>query len=111
MALQGQVEGLMPAAGIHRLQLELERYLSTLGQGTDDLNGAFYREMKRGGAIKQRMDECYKKLGGYPEWSPSLCQELAAFADRLNEGQKKARQAFKELDAALQDPRWQAAGL
>lgn len=91
-----------------RLQLELGRYLATLGGGTDELNVLFHRQMIRDRASGQRMQECFKRFGDYPEWPSSLCHELAEFADQLTEGQKRARQAFKELDAALQDPRWEA---
>ena len=51
-----------------RLQLELGRYLATLGGGTDELNVLFHRQMIRDRASGQRMQECFKRFGDYPEW-------------------------------------------
>ncbi len=96
-------------AARHRLQLELGRYLACLGVGTHDLNNLLHQQIRRDTASAARLTQCLKRLGGYPSWPPALCQELDEFADRLTENQRKGRLLGKELDAALQDPRWEAS--
>ena len=91
-----------------RLRRELGRYLMSVGPVAPDLNGAFHHQMTRDIISAQRLKQCYDKLGGYPEWPPDLREELEAFAAGLSENQRKARLLGTELDAALQDPRWQA---
>jgi superfamily II DNA or RNA helicase len=100
--------GAQVAAARSRLLKELGRYLACAGQGTDDLNGVFHRLMERETATRSRLMQAYERLGGYPTWEPDLCRELGDFASALSENQRKARLLGKELDAALQDPRWQA---
>jgi len=56
----------------------------------------------------QSLKNCLERLGGYPEWSPGLRRELEGFARSLKENQRKARLFGKEIDAALEDPRWLA---
>ncbi len=97
------------AAARARLLRELGRYLATWGLGAGDLNGMFHQLMSRETATRGRLMAAYERLGGYPTWTPALCRELDEFARGLTENQRKARLAGKELDAALQDPRWQAA--
>lgn len=102
--LERQVE----AARI-RLKRELGRYLACLDQGTENLNGIMYQQMTRDIASADRPKQCLDKLGGgYPEWDANVCRELEAFARKLTEGQRRARLLGKELDAALQGPRWTA---
>ena len=91
-----------------RLRRELGRYLMCVAPLAADLNGVFHHQMIRDIASAHRLKQCYEKLGGYPEWPADLQEELEAFADGLAENQKKARLLGTELDAALQDPRWQA---
>ena len=93
-----------------RLQRELGRYLTCLGNGTDttDLNGLLHRQITRDISSAQRLKKCLERFGGYPEWSPTLCLELEEFAQHLSENRRKARLLGKEIDAALEDPRWQA---
>jgi superfamily II DNA or RNA helicase len=93
-----------------RLLRELGRYLMCLGAGTADLNGVLYQQLNRDIATAQRLQRCLDRLGGnYPEWPDDLCRELSAFFASLTENQRKARLLGKELDAALDDPRWLAA--
>jgi len=94
-----------------RLQRELGRYLACLGEGTSDLNALLHRQMTRDIASAQRLKKCLEKLEGYPDWPASLCSELEAFAAKLSESQCRARLLGKEIDAALDDPRWLAATL
>lgn len=91
-----------------RLQRELGRYLACLGTGTADLNRLLHQQMSRDISSAQRLKKCLEKLGGYPDWTPDLCQELQTFADLHTENQQRARLLGKELDAALEDPRWMA---
>lgn len=104
-ALQRQVE-----AARLRLLRELGRYLVCLGEGTADLNGTLHRQMNRDIASAERLRRALGKdrLDGYPEWPPALCEELDSFAAALPESQRRARLMGKELDAALDDPRWSA---
>lgn len=94
-----------------RLQLELGRFLACLDEGTGNLNDLLYQRITRDTASASRLKQCLKRLGGYPEWSPALCAELDDFASQLAENQRRARLLGKELDAALQDPRWEAGWL
>ncbi len=48
--------------------------------------------------------------GGYPEWPDDLRREAVSFVEGLPEAKRKARRLGMELDAALADPRWLAAG-
>ena len=91
-----------------RLRRELGRYLVCLGEGTDNLNGTLYRHLSRTTATAARLKNAFEKLGGYPKWPPTLCQELEEFYHTLSDNQIKARLIGKELEAALADPRWLA---
>jgi hypothetical protein len=64
--------------------------------------------MTRDIASAQRLRKCLERLEGYPEWPSSLCNELQSFADKLSDAQRRARLMGKEIDAALEDPRWMA---
>ena len=75
---------------------------------TGDLNGLLHQQMSRDIATAQRLKKCLDRLGGYPNWPGDLCRELESFAKQLTGNQRKARLIGKELDAALDDPRWVA---
>lgn len=47
-------------------------------------------------------------LGGYPTWDDESVRGLGQFVGKLTENQRRARLLGKELDAALEDPRWAA---
>lgn len=110
LAAKREKEGLQQQTAVarERLKMELGRTLATLGAGAVDPNPLFSQLVKRGGPGGERLKRCLDLLGGLPDWPPELRRELAAFAEGLTAGQKKARQSFTELDAALQDPRWGA---
>jgi superfamily II DNA or RNA helicase len=95
-------------AARRRLQKELGRYLVCYGKTTADLNNVWYSQMSRDIATAQRLEECRKRLGGYPEWSAELRRELEEFYRDLAPNQRQARLLGSEIDAALQDPRWAA---
>ena len=65
--------------------------------------------MNRDIASKQRLARCLDKLGGYPEWSELLKDELKCFLEGLKPNDRNARLLGSQLDAALEDPRWEAA--
>ena len=107
-AAQREQEALMRqkyAASI-RLQRELGRYLICLGGGVENLNEVLHHQMSRDIASAQRLRKCLEKLGGYQEWPLDLCRDLESFVKGLTENQRKARLLGKEIDAALEDPRW-----
>jgi len=95
------------AARIRLLQ-ELGRYLLCLGVGTGDLNAVLYQQMTRDIAGAQRLKRCLEALGGYPTWDDESVRGLGQFVGKLTENQRRARLLGKELDAALEDPRWGA---
>lgn len=108
MAKQREKESLLrqrKAASI-RLQQELGRYLVCLEGRAENLNETLHHQMSRDIASAQRLKRCLEKLGGYPEWPIELCRDLESFVKGLTENQRKARLLGKELDAALEDPRW-----
>lgn len=97
------------SAARERLTKELGRFLVCLGTGADNLNEVFYQHMSRDVSTAARLREVFERLGSrYPDWSSEACQELAAFYEQLSENQRKARLLGREVDAALQDPRWKA---
>jgi hypothetical protein len=91
-----------------RLQKELGRYLVCFSKSTADLNNVLYRQTSRDIATAQRLEQCMKRLGGYPEWSAELRRELDEFYRDLAPNQRHARLLGSEIDAALEDPRWVA---
>ena len=94
-----------------RLLKELGRYLACLGEGAADLNGLFHRQMSRDIASAQRLKKCLDRLGEYPDWSSDFCRELEEYANGLSEPRCRARLLGKEIDAALEDPRWLASSV
>jgi helicase-like protein len=104
--LTGQID-----AARLRLLRELGRYLACLGAGRADLNDALYQQMARDIATAQRLKLALDRLGGtYPDWPEEILDELEAFRRDLSENQRRARLLGKEIDAAVNDPRWVASG-
>ncbi len=64
--------------------------------------------MNRDIASKQRLTKCQERLGGYPEWSESMKDDLKIFLEELKRNDRNARLIGSQLDAALEDPRWEA---
>lgn len=91
-----------------RLTRELGRYLVSQGAGTDDMNNFLYQMITRDLDGARRLKKALEMLGGYPEWDTETCRDLTAFASELTDNQIKGRSMMKEIDAALQDPRWDA---
>jgi hypothetical protein len=105
IALERQV-----SAARLRLTRELGRYLVCLNEGTDDLNAVLHRQISRDLPGAARLRECYDRLGGYPQWDAATLRDLQAFENDLPEDRRRARLMGAELQAALDDPRWVAAG-
>jgi len=91
-----------------RLIRELRRYAKCLDPDTDDLNDTLYRQIGCDITGAPRLRKALERLGGYPEWDAEMIPELADYVRSLSEGQRRARLLGKELDAALEDPRWSA---
>jgi hypothetical protein len=103
-------EGLLQQREAARLRLlrELGRHVACLGEGIGDPNRVLHKQMNRDIVSAQRLQRCIERLGGYPEWPRSLCQEVSALASELTESQIKGRLMGSQLEAALEDPRWAA---
>jgi len=91
-----------------RLMNELGRYLACVDPEVDDLNQLLYDQITRDIATSSRLQQCLDKLGGYPQWDDQLRRDAKQLATVLTDNQRKARLMGKELDAALQDPRFAA---
>ena len=78
--------------------------------GAWPLNAVLYRQMSRDIASAARLNKALERLGGYQEWSAEMRRELLEFHETLTENQRRARLLGREIDAALADPRWMAAG-
>lgn len=89
-----------------RLTEELGRLLICSEPDTDDFNGKFYRLASQTTPTATRLKRVMAHLGGYPEWHVSQIVALREFRETLNGSQVKARLTGRELDAALDDPRW-----
>jgi superfamily II DNA or RNA helicase len=89
-----------------RLQEELGRFLICAEPDTDDLNGKLHGMTLDGTATAARLRRVFHRLGGYPDWSLPTLQALRSFRDNMTANQIKSRLTGRELDAALDDPRW-----
>jgi len=94
------------AAARLRLTRELGRFLMCLAGGETDLNQTWQSQMARETATATRLQQCLERLGSYLDWTADLQWELRRFFRNLNDNQVKARCLGREVDAALQDPRW-----
>ena len=94
------------AAAKLRLQEELGRFLICTEPDTDDLNGKLHRMTQDRTATAERLRRVFHRLGGYPEWPATKLQALRSFRDSMTANQVKSRLTGRELDAALDDPRW-----
>ena len=93
-----------------RLQRELGRYLVSVDGTAGDWNAILHEQATRDTLTAARLQKCLEKLGGAPQWDTELRTELEPFAKALTDNERKGRLLGRELDAALNDPRWQALG-
>jgi len=105
--MRAGLERQLEAARLRLIQ-ELGRYVKCFDPGTDDLNDSLYRQSSRDITGAPRLRRALERLGGYPEWDAEMIRELGDYVRSLSEGQRRARLLGKELDAALEDPRWSA---
>jgi hypothetical protein len=94
------------AAAKIRLQEELGRFLICFAPDTDDLNGKLHRMTQDRNATAERLQRVFYRLGEYPDWSPSKLEALRQWRDAMSANQIKTRLTGRELDAAMDDPRW-----
>jgi stalled ribosome alternative rescue factor ArfA len=99
--LRRQVE-----AARYRLLRELGRTLRCIGTG--DLNALFRQQVQRDSHQDGRYHRALNKLGGYPVWTDTEIEAINQFVESLKSSQRQARLLGSEVDAALDDPRWQA---
>jgi superfamily II DNA or RNA helicase len=91
-----------------RLQRELGRYLVCSGGWTKNLNKVLFELVSRETLGAKRLRRCLENIGDYPIWDEETLHELHLFERSLDDNQREARLLGKELDAALDDPRWRA---
>src|ERR1019366_2360384 len=94
------------AAAKIRLQEELGRFLICAEQDTDDLNGKLHRMTQDRTATADRLRRVFHRLGEYPDWTAAKLQSLRSLRDDMTANQIKTRLPGRELDAAMEDPRW-----
>jgi len=94
-------------AARYRLKRELGRTLRCLGTG--DLNALFRRQVQRESASDGRYHQALRQLDGYPVWTDTEVEAIGQFVNALKNSQRTARLLGSEVDAALDDPRWQAS--
>lgn len=96
-----------------RLTWQLGKFLACYDADLHDPNRSMYRRMTAEGTGElsaQRLNRVYTTLGGYPQWDTAVVTDLRNFAKALKNFERKNRQTGKQIDAALDDPRWQAKG-
>jgi superfamily II DNA or RNA helicase len=92
-----------------RLKRELGRYLVSQGANVEDLNGFLFQVASKDSEGSKRLKKVLGVLdgpGGYPDWDDETRRELESFQNGLTDNQVRGRSMMKEIDAALQDPRW-----
>ncbi|MDQ3548169.1 MAG: hypothetical protein M3439_05040, partial [Chloroflexota bacterium] len=98
-------------AARHRLLRELSRFLLVRHADSGKLNDAWFSLIEgreRDANVRKWLDESYVKLAGWPDWPAEIVDESVASVRDLTDSQRRAGLAGSELQAALNDPRWQA---
>jgi hypothetical protein len=95
------------AAAKLRLTRELGRFLLCLVPDATDLNQTFFDQQTRDISSADRLRRAHALIG-YPEWAPSIVADLRGEIAILSINQRKNVLIGSPLDAALDDPRWQA---
>lgn len=90
-----------------RLVEELGRLLICSGPDTDDLNGKLFRLASESNPTAERLRRVLLRLGGYPSWTSHQTERLRSFREALSPAQLRTRLTGRQIDAALDDPRWQ----
>jgi hypothetical protein len=84
----------------------LGRMLMCCAPDSEELNNKFHRLATETTPTAHRLQRVFHQLGGYPEWAPHHIAELREFKNTLAGAQIRTRLTGRELDAALDDPRW-----
>ena len=101
-------------SGIHaQLEAARKRLLRELGRtlrcmGEDDLSILFNKQLQKENRKDGRFHRAKELLGDGEWWSDEEQKEINQFVQELKDNERKARTTFAEIDAALDDPRWQA---
>jgi hypothetical protein len=92
-----------------RLLKELGRTLRCIGSG--DLNAVLQKQIERESQLSERYHRAVELLGSYPAWTADLLEDFESFIGERTPHDRQARVALPTpLDAALNDPRWEAMG-
>ena len=109
-AQEVQAEGLAAqvAAASFRLTWQLGKYLICREPSFRQPNPQMHRIMTTvTEGSRDRMRRVHKLID-YPQWPDALADELRRFGKQVGAHEKKNRLSGKQIDAALDDPRWQA---
>ena len=90
-----------------RLLRELGRTLRCYGSG--DLNAILRKRLEVEPENTGRFRRALAQLGCFPQWTPEELQEIEEDMQRMSDEQRRGRALLgSELEAALNDPRWEA---
>ncbi len=89
-----------------RLIEELGRMLICTQPETDNLNGRLHALASQSNPTATRLRRVMNRIGGYPDWELRHIVALRAFREELTGFQRQVRLTGRELEAALDDPRW-----
>jgi hypothetical protein len=105
-AIEATARAAQVSAARFRLIEELGRTLICFEPDTDDLNGKFHRMASEKSATAERLQNVFAHLESYPDWDEFRIGDLREYRATLTASQVKTRLTGRELDAALNDPRW-----
>jgi len=105
-AIEATARAAQVSAARFRLTEELGRTLICFEPDTDDLNGKFHRLASETSATADRLQNVFAHLESYPAWDEFRIADLREYRATLTASQVKTRLTGRELDAALNDPRW-----
>ncbi len=95
-------------AARRRLMRELGRTLRCLTAG--DLKMLFREQLQRESRPDGRYHHALRLLNGFPTWTQAELDDIDQFVLSLSNLRCQARLLGSEVDAAIDDPRWRAAG-
>lgn len=105
-AIEATTRAAQVSAARFRLIEELGRTLICFEPDTDDLNGKFHRLASEKSATADRLQNVFAHLESYTAWDEFRIADLREYRATLTSSQVKTRLTGRELDAALNDPRW-----
>lgn len=90
-----------------RLTWQLGKFFACRDPFVEKPNHDMHSLMSQGEGARSRMVKAYELMNGYPDWPPALLDELRRFGQKVSHQERKNRLSYKQIDAALDDPRWQ----